>query len=341
MKNLIIEVTELERNEIRETYTNGLNGAKIKEADVSTIQTEAMKAFNSVLSKKYPVLDKLTFEEMFTTEAINCFKNVFKHEIKTRGGMKKVFSMVYGFSKSDAVTIEIDEPVSEASNEPKVQLKNETQNDAITKVEIVKNVPVKPIEKVEDLKTEKATEKVVKTSVEKSTENPTEKKTTKKTKTEKVNPFAEVKGYDDLVKLWEALKADGKNIYSKLTGTEIIGINEYHIDRITYPNSQFGGKGKTRLDVDKLHKKYSIGNVEKDADGTEVLRVNSEKTALLKNVKSYADFLEVIGDDCLIKEMEIICNFTEQEKFPEIFVKDRKKGLYAFYSILNRYFEVK
>ena len=82
------------------------------------------------------------------------------------------------------------------------------------------------------------------------------------------------------------VKADGKNIYSKLTGTEIIGINEYHIDRITYSNKQFGGKGKTRLDVDKLHKKYSIGKVEKDDNGEDVLRVNTEKTALLKKLKS-------------------------------------------------------
>jgi hypothetical protein len=319
MRNLIIEVTAADRIAIRSFYTSSLGENSIKDTDISTIQTAAMAAFNKVLSEKYPVLKNLTFSEMFTKEAIKAFKDCFKHELKTKGGFKKVFSMVFIFQKTPA-TIESDVIIAEDD----VII---AEQDVITKIEdiVIETITIvdEPLKVVDEPK------KVV-------NEPKKAKKAKKAKKVEKLDGFEGITQYDELVALWESLKADGKDIYSKLTNTPIIQIEEHKMDRITFSNKQFGMKGKTRLDVNSLHKSYKIGKVEDD-----VLIIDADKTKLLKNVTSYSEFIELIGTDCLTKNEELVCQFTQQEKFPQVFVEGRKKELRAFYTILGRYFEIK
>ena len=122
-------------------------------------------------------------------------------------------------------------------------------------------------------------------------------------------------------------------------GTEVLAALDGEIIEVVQGNTEWGDGSEYRDKLNFLtikHFDYKIGKVEDD-----VLIIDADKTKLLKNVTSYSEFIELIGTDCLTKNEELVCQFTQQEKFPQVFVEGRKKELRAFYAILGRYFEIK
>ena len=128
-------------------------------------------------------------------------------------------------------------------------------------------------------------------------------------------------------------------MYSTQFGGKVTKVKCHDYDRIIFNNKQFDKKGFTKVNITNLHKNYTVGALDADAN----LVPNEEKTAKLKEIKTYAELIELVGDDQLLstKRNAAVKDWSLQDKYVEIFIDGKAKSAFSYYRVLNSYYEIK